>query len=92
MKAEEQVCSLFAGVRGFLDKVETSELSKFESLYLAHVRSKYPHILESIKKHKRIQPEVEAELRTLIADFIPNAGLKMKGDNSDKNNTKGAGQ
>ena len=79
MKAEEQVCSLFAGVRGFLDKVETSELSKFESLYLAHIRSKYPHILESIKKHKRIQPEVDAELRTVIADFIPNAGIKMKG-------------
>lgn len=79
MKAEEQVCSLFAGVRGFLDKVETSELSKFESLYLAHIKSKYPHILESIKKHKRIQPEIDAELRTVITDFIPNAGIKMKG-------------
>jgi F-type H+-transporting ATPase subunit alpha len=54
MKAEEQVCSLFAGVRGFLDKVETSELAKFESLYLAHIKSKYPHILESIRNHKRI--------------------------------------
>jgi F0F1-type ATP synthase alpha subunit len=62
-----------------LDKVETSELSKFESLYLAHIKSKYPHILESIKKHKRIQPEIDAELRTVITDFIPNAGIKMKG-------------
>ncbi len=79
MKAEEQVCSLFAGVRGFLDKVETSELAKFEAAYLAHLRSKYPHILESIRKNKRILPEVDAELRTVVADFIPNAGLKMKG-------------
>lgn len=79
MKAEEQVCSLFAGVRGFLDKVETSELAKFESLYLAHIKSKYPHILESIRKHKRIQPEVETELRQVVPEFIANAGLKMKG-------------
>lgn len=54
MKAEEQVCSLFAGVRGFLDKLETSEISKFEQIYLALLRSKYPHIFESIKKHKWI--------------------------------------
>lgn len=48
-------------------------------MYLAHLKSKYPHILESIKKHKRLQPEVDAELRTILIDFIPSAGLKMKG-------------
>lgn len=78
MKAEEQVCSLFAGVRGFLDKVDTADISKFESAYLSHIRSKYPQVLESIRKHKRIQPEVDAELRTIIADFLPNSGI-MKG-------------
>lgn len=30
MKAEEQVCILYAGVRGFLDKMETSEIGEFE--------------------------------------------------------------
>jgi len=70
---------LFAGVRGFLDKVETSELSKFESLFLNHVRTKYPHILESIKKNKRILPEVETELRSVTGEFVPSSGVKMKG-------------
>lgn len=79
MKAEEQVVSLFSGVRGFLDKVETSELGKFELVFLNHIRTKYAHILESIKKHKRIQPEVEAELKTILADFVPSSGVKMKG-------------
>jgi len=54
MKAEEQVVSIFSGVRGFLDKVETSELAKFENLFLNHIRNKYPHILESIKTTKRV--------------------------------------
>jgi F0F1-type ATP synthase alpha subunit len=79
MKAEEQVVSLFAGVRGFLDKVETSELSKFEGLFLNNIRTKYAHILESIKKNKRILPEVESELKTILADFVPSCGVKMRG-------------
>merc|ERR1712151_703200 len=39
---EEQVCILYAGVRGFLDKILTSEISKFEELYLNHLKSKHP--------------------------------------------------
>lgn len=79
MKAEEQVVSLFSGVRGYLDKVETSDLGKFEVVFLNHIRSKYAHILESIRKHKRIQPEVEAELKTILTDFVPSSGVKMRG-------------
>jgi len=71
--------SLFAGVKGFLDKVETSELSKFENIYLNMIRTKYPHILEAIKKG-RIEPAVEAELRTILADFVPSCGVKMRGE------------
>jgi F-type H+-transporting ATPase subunit alpha len=63
-----------------LDKVETSELSKFESLFLDHIRSKYPHILENIKKEKRIHPPIEAELRSILTDFVPSCGVKMKGE------------
>jgi len=32
--AEEQVCILYAGVRGHLDKLVTSEIQKFEDLWL----------------------------------------------------------
>jgi len=46
MTAEEQVCVLYAGVRGFLDKIQTSEIGKFEKLYLDHLKTKYPHILD----------------------------------------------
>ena len=34
MRAEEQVCLLYAGVRGFLDTLETTEIDKFEKLFL----------------------------------------------------------
>jgi len=42
LPAEEQVCILYAGVRGYLDKILTSEIARFEELYLAHLKGKHP--------------------------------------------------
>ena len=63
MVAEEQVCVLYAGVRGFLDKIQTSEIGKFEKLYMDLLKSKHPHILESIKTSKELTDKVNAELK-----------------------------
>jgi F0F1-type ATP synthase alpha subunit len=78
MKAEEQVCILYAGVRGFLDKVQTSEIGKFEKLFLEHLKGKYPHIIQSIVEHKELTKKTDAELKQIMEEFIPNAGLLMK--------------
>src|ERR1700710_1325374 len=45
MPAEEQVVVVFAGVKGYLDKMLTSEISKFEKLFLETIKSKHIHIL-----------------------------------------------
>jgi F0F1-type ATP synthase alpha subunit len=50
MSAEEQVCVIYAGVRGYLDKVVTSEISRFEQLYLQHLRANHPNILKTIRE------------------------------------------
>ena len=76
--AEEQVCILYAGVRGFLDKVQTSEIGKFEKLYIDHIRSKHAHILETIKTEKALSDKTNAELKQILDEFIPTAGLLMK--------------
>ena len=78
MVAEEQVCVLYAGVRGFLDKVQTNEIGKFEKLFLDHLRTKHAHIIESIRKEKVLNDKTKAELKTILEEFIPTAGLVMK--------------
>ena len=78
MVAEEQVCVLYAGVRGFLDKIQTSEIGKFEKLFLDHLKGKYPHIIDSIRTEKQLTDKVNAELRQILEEFIPTAGLQMK--------------
>lgn len=52
--AEEQVCILYAGVRGYLDKVLKNEIGKFEKLFMEHIKSKHSHILDAIRTEKSL--------------------------------------
>jgi len=76
--AEEQVCVLYAGVRGYLDKVQTSEIGRFEQLYVAHIRSKHMNVLDDIRTTKALSQKTDDELKSILEEFIPNAGLAMK--------------
>ena len=77
--AEEQVCILYAGVRGFLDKMQTSEIGKFERLFLDHLKTKHAHIIENIKTEKALSDKTNSELKSILEEFIPTAGLQMRG-------------
>jgi F0F1-type ATP synthase alpha subunit len=59
-------------------KMVTSEISKFEKLFLDYVKSKYRHILETIRKEGQISKKLDEELRVVIDEFIPGSGLAMK--------------
>ena len=78
MVAEEQVCVIFAGVRGYLDKMVTSEISKFESKFLAHLRSTHNSLLEKIRKEGKLEPADEQNLSSILDTFIPESGCAMK--------------
>jgi len=78
LPTEEQVCILYAGVRGFLDKLQTSEISKFEELYLNALKTKSPHIINNIKTEGQLSEKTDAELKAILEEFMPNSGLKMR--------------
>jgi F-type H+-transporting ATPase subunit alpha len=78
MSAEEQVVSVFCGVKGYLDKMLTSEIAKFEALFLEHIKGKYKNILDSIRIEGQINESVEKELRAVIEEFVPSCGVTMK--------------
>jgi F-type H+-transporting ATPase subunit alpha len=78
MPVEEQACILFAGVKGYLDKIQTSEIEKFEKLFREHLKSKHQNILTEIKTKGVISPKLEQEIRAMLTDFMATAGLKMK--------------
>lgn len=78
MPAAEQVCVLYAGVRGYLDKVATADISAFEKMYLEHLRGKHGALVETIHKERQLSETTDAQLKSILEDFIPNCGLKMK--------------
>ena len=70
MGFEEQVASIYTGVKGYLDKVPNKEVTKFENDFLQKLRNSYPEILNSIKKEQKITDETETKLKKIIEEFV----------------------
>ncbi|KYO28859.1 ATP synthase subunit alpha, mitochondrial [Alligator mississippiensis] len=65
MAIEEQVAVIYAGVRGHLDKLEPSKITKFESAFLAHVLSQHQALLATIRTDGKISEQTEAKLKEI---------------------------
>jgi F0F1-type ATP synthase alpha subunit len=62
MPSEEQVCVLYAGVRGYLDQVPTSDIGAFEDAYLEHLRSKHSNVLETIRTELQVSQKTDGDI------------------------------
>jgi F-type H+/Na+-transporting ATPase subunit alpha len=70
LKIEEQVVSIYVGVKGHLDSIDTKDVSRFETEFLRKIRSKHQDILDSIKKEGKIIEKTEENLKNAIKEFI----------------------
>merc|ERR1712072_1500160 len=66
MPAAEQVCVLYAGVRGYLDKINTKDIAKFEEMYLNHLRGKHAGLVETIHEKRMLTEATDAELKSIL--------------------------
>lgn len=69
MPVEEQVVSIYAGVRGYLDKVAVSDIGRFEAELLRSLRVKNADILAEIRSAKQITPDTESRLKAALDAF-----------------------
>jgi F-type H+/Na+-transporting ATPase subunit alpha len=69
LAVEEQVVSIFAGVRGYLDKIEVGAIGRFETSLLSELHSKAPDILESIRDKRELTADNEEKLKTFVEGF-----------------------
>jgi len=70
MAIEEQVCVIYAGVRGHLDKLDPSKITKFEQAFLQHLKGQHKDILESVRSKNEITPETDAKLKEIVQSFV----------------------
>jgi F-type H+-transporting ATPase subunit alpha len=66
---EEQVISIYAGTRGYLDKLQVSQIGKFELELLQSIRAGHKDLLDGIRKEKALTPDLEAKLKSILENF-----------------------
>src|ERR1700758_2784943 len=69
MPVEEQVVSIFAGTRGYLDKVETAAVNRYEAAMLSELKAKKPEILASIRDKREVTADNEKALVAYLDNF-----------------------
>lgn len=57
MQADEQVCVIYAGVKGYLDDVLTKEIGRFEELFLKFMKDSHMDLMNEIKKTGILTPD-----------------------------------
>lgn len=70
MSVEEEVVAIFAGVRGYLDKIPVKEIGAFEGESLRSLKANYPEILKKIREEKAISEETDKELSAFYEAFV----------------------
>uniref|UniRef100_A0AAY4A1A4 ATP synthase subunit alpha n=1 Tax=Denticeps clupeoides TaxID=299321 RepID=A0AAY4A1A4_9TELE len=70
MAIEEQVTVIYAGVRGHLDKMEPSKITKFEKAFLQHVLSQQQDLLANIRSDGKISEASDAKLKQVVLNFL----------------------
>ena len=69
LSVEEQVVVIYAGVKGFLDKIEISQIAKFEEALLNNLRDSKT-LLQSIEKKAALDEDIEKSITALIEEVI----------------------
>lgn len=69
MAVEEQVVSLYAGTRGYMDDIELSKIKEFEKGLISYIRKNNNKLLEDIKEKKELTQEIENSLKQTIENF-----------------------
>ncbi len=69
ISVEEQVCVIYSGVKGYLDRLKITQIGNFESSLLQALRSKGSSIVKSISKDKALSEKSEQDLKNLLEDL-----------------------
>lgn len=80
LKVEQQVLIIFAGVKGYLDKIPVNDVTKFESFLLEQMQNEGKNIINKIEKEQSLNDQLEGEinvfLEKVVEDFLRGTDAK----------------
>jgi len=69
MPVEEQVVSIYAGTRGYLDPLPVGKVGEFERRALEALRASNNGVLDGIRTARELTKDIEAKLKSFLDDF-----------------------
>ncbi|MCZ2203627.1 F0F1 ATP synthase subunit alpha [Bartonella sp. A05] len=69
LKTQEQVVVIFAGVNGYLDALEVSDVGRFERGLLTILRSDHQDLLDAIADQKQITDDIKGKLVAILDTY-----------------------
>ena len=69
LEVEEQVVIIYAVINNFLKDIAVDKIKQYQADLLDHIKSTCPDILTSIKTEKVMKPDIEEQLKKVLADF-----------------------
>ena len=69
LKMEEQVCSIYAGVNGYLDKLPLGRIKAFEDGLLSTLRTSHADLMDAIRSSKDLSDASAAQLKSVVESF-----------------------
>ena len=72
MPVEEQVISLYAGTKGYLDGIDVGKIGEFERRMISELKAREPSVLEGIRDSREMKPDVEKTLASFMDGFAKN--------------------
>jgi F-type H+-transporting ATPase subunit alpha len=69
---EEQVISIFAGTRGYLDTIDIANVGRFETAMLSEIKTEHADLLDAIRTEREISPAVEKALSECLDGVVKN--------------------
>jgi F-type H+-transporting ATPase subunit alpha len=70
MTLENQVIEIFAGIKGYADKVPLDHMKAWEASLLRFMDTAHPEIGKAIAGQKHLTPEIEASLNKALKEFM----------------------
>jgi len=65
----DQIVSIYAGVRGYLDDLPVNSVLDFERGLLQYFHDEYPEVLDALRDKKKLDDALEEDLKRVIGEF-----------------------
>jgi len=65
----DQIISIFAGSKGYLDDLPVAQVLPFEGALIKHFNDEFPEVIEELDRKKKFGDELEEKVRKIIGEF-----------------------